>query len=68
MYKKSLDVAFDLFDEVTVEGNFFKHPKPSKMSDLEVIAVALAAESASNMRMHNGSVCSLCVLSATLLQ
>lgn len=47
MYKKSLDVAFDLFDEVTVKGNFFKHPRPSKMSDLEVIALAVAAESTS---------------------
>ena len=48
MYEKALNIYQEQFGkEVTSEGNFWIAPCPAKMSDLQVIALAVAAESAS---------------------
>jgi hypothetical protein len=48
MYEKTLDIAKEMFaDRVNECGDFTFKPRPAKMSDLQVISLAVAAESAS---------------------
>ena len=47
MYEKTLSIAKEIFEEVDEHGNFSFYPNCSKMNDLEVIALAVSAESAS---------------------
>ncbi|ARN76515.1 hypothetical protein BST97_15555 [Nonlabens spongiae] len=47
MYKKHLSYLIDLYQTVTVDGNFIKRPVNTKMNDLEVMALAITGEAAS---------------------
>ena len=47
MYKKTKEVALELYEDSTVGENFFWHPRASKMSDIDVISLAVVAESTS---------------------
>ena len=47
MYEKTLEFASEMFEHDTDDhGNFQFYPRQSKMSDLQVISLAVAAESA----------------------
>ena len=47
MYEKTLEIAQEVFNEdVNERGDFNFKPRPSKMTDLQVIALAVSSESA----------------------
>lgn len=47
MYEKTLEIAKEMFDDRVDEfGNFRFKPRPAKMSNLQVIALAVSSESA----------------------
>lgn len=46
MYEKILSIATEMFDEVNELGNFHYSPRTPKMSDLQVMSLAIASESA----------------------
>lgn len=47
MCKKTKEVALELYEDSTEEENFSWHPRPPKMSDIDVICLAVVAESTS---------------------
>lgn len=48
MYEKTLEIVTSIFkDDVTAQNNFFPSPRQPKMSDLQIIALAITSESTS---------------------
>ncbi|MBK8053582.1 MAG: hypothetical protein IPK35_10020 [Saprospiraceae bacterium] len=50
--KTNFDIIFDICksifnDEIIDDGNFFKYPNKPKMSDIQLVALSLTAESLS---------------------